>query len=90
MPWALRKNATGVPSTTTTCRRYTNRNHTTLSEVLAGEKPGRENDAQTTLHHNFSAAIQFAAVGYLVYRYAKDNGLGHELPLEWFQQDIRN
>ena len=57
-------------------RRYTNRNHTTLSEVLAGEKPGRENDAQTTLHHNFSAAIQFAAVGYLVYRYAKDNGLG--------------
>ena len=71
-------------------RRYTNRNHTTLSEVLTGEKPGRENDAQTTVHHNFSAGIQFAAVGYLVYRYAKENGLGHELPLEWFQQDIRN
>ena len=71
-------------------RRYTNRNHTTLSEVLTGEKSGRENDGQTTLHHNFSAGIQFAAVGYLVYRYAKENGLGHELPLEWFQQDIRN
>lgn len=71
-------------------RRYTNRNHTTLSEVLTGEAPGREEDAQTTLHHNFSAGIQFAAVGYLVYRYAKENGLGHELPLEWFQQDIRN
>lgn len=71
-------------------RRYTDRNHTTLAEVLAGEKPGREDDSQTTLHHNFSAGIQFAAVGYLVYRYAREHGLGRDLPLEWFQQDIRN
>ena len=71
-------------------RRYTNRTHNVLSDVLSGEKSGRQNDTQTTLHHNFSAGIQFAAVGYLVYRYAKENGLGRELPLEWFQQDIRN
>lgn len=71
-------------------RRYQEKSYTTLPEILTGVKPGRVNDAQTTLHHNFSAGIQFAAVGYLVYKYAKENGLGRELPLEWFQQDIRN
>jgi alanine dehydrogenase len=71
-------------------RRYQEKHYTTLPEILTGVKPGRTSDSQTTLHHNFSAGIQFAAVGYLVYRYAKDKGLGRELPLEWFQQDIRN
>lgn len=71
-------------------RRYQEKAYTTLPEILAGVKTGRSNDAQTTLHHNFSAGIQFAAVGYLVYTYARQNGLGRELPLEWFQQDIRN
>lgn len=71
-------------------RRYQEKNYTTLPEILTGAKTGRTSDGQTTLHHNFSAGIQFAAVGYLVYKYAKEKGLGHELPLEWFQQDIRN
>jgi alanine dehydrogenase len=71
-------------------RRYTETNQTTLSEVIVGAKPGRTSDDQMTFHHNLPVGIQFPAVGYLVYRYAKENGLGRELPLEWFQQDIRN
>jgi len=71
-------------------RRYQEKHYTTLPEILTGAKTGRTSAAQATLHHNFSAGIQFAAVGYLVYKYAKENSLGRELPLEWFQQDIRN
>jgi hypothetical protein len=33
--------------------------------------------------------VQFSSVGALVYRNAKAAGLGHELPTEWFLQDIR-
>jgi hypothetical protein len=71
-------------------RRYKEKNYTTLPEIIVGSKPARILDDQMTLHHNFSAGIQFAALGYLVYRYAKDNNLGHELPGDWFQQDIRD
>lgn len=71
-------------------RRYQVTNYTTLTEVVVGAKPGRTSASQMTFHHNLSAGIQFAAVGYLVYQYAKEHGLGMELPLEWFQQDIRN
>lgn len=78
------------PMSSTYRRRYERRDQTTLPEVIAGTKPGRSRDDQMTFHYNSSIGIQFAAVGYLVYRYAKENGLGRELPLEWFQQDIRN
>ena len=71
-------------------RRYKETNYPTLPEIIVGTKKGRTSGDQITFHHNLSAGIQFAAVGYLVYRYAKENGLGRELPLEWFQQDIRN
>jgi alanine dehydrogenase len=71
-------------------RRYKEKNYTTLPEIIVGSKPARILDDQMTLHHNFSAGIQFAALGYLVYRYAKDNNLGRELPGDWFQQDIRD
>ncbi len=78
------------PMSSTYRRRYERRDQTTLPEVIAGTKPGRSRDDQMTFHDNDPIGIQFAAVGYLVYRYAKENGLGRELPLEWFQQDIRN
>jgi len=32
----------------------------------------------------------FAAVGGAVYRKAREQGLGRELPTEWFLQDIRD
>ena len=34
--------------------------------------------------------VQFSAVGGLVWRLAKERGLGVELPLSWFVQDVRN
>lgn len=71
-------------------RRYRETHYPTLPEILVGSQAGRTRNDQTTFHHNLSAGIQFAAVGYLVYRYARENGLGRELPLEWFQQEIRN
>jgi alanine dehydrogenase len=71
-------------------RRYKETNYVSLAAVAAGKEPGRERPKQMTFHHNLSAGFQFAVVGHLVYRFAKENGLGRELPLEWFQEDIRN
>ena len=34
--------------------------------------------------------LQFAAVGGLVYRKAKQRSVGRGLPTEWFVQDIRD
>ncbi len=41
-------------------------------------------------YDNNSAGLQFAAVGRVVYDQAKELGLGMNIPMEWFQQDIRN
>ena len=38
----------------------------------------------------YSAGLQFAAVGRLIYEEAKRQGLGMHIPMEWFHQDIRN
>lgn len=72
-------------------RRYQpNSAYDRLAEVVAGTSPGRTTATQTIFHHNQSAGIQFAAVGRLVYERAKAAGLGVRIPMEWFQQDIRN
>jgi hypothetical protein len=34
--------------------------------------------------------LQFSSVGAVVYRRAKERGLGRALPAEWFLQDIKN
>ena len=31
---------------------------------------------------------QFAAAGSVVYRKAKERGIGHELPTDWFTEDV--
>lgn len=69
---------------------FEDHDYPTLDEVLAGEAPGRQSDSETIYYHNRSAGIQFAAVGDLVYEAASEAGLGTEIPIEWFQQDIRN
>lgn len=62
----------------------------TLAAVLAGDHPPRESASETIFYHNMSAGIQFAAVGNLVYEGAADRSLGTTIPLDWFQQDVRN
>ncbi|GAB2886823.1 ornithine cyclodeaminase family protein [Paralcaligenes sp. KSB-10] len=61
------------------------------TDVISGKAPGRVSDDQITFYYTVGNwGVQFSSVGGLVYRKAKEQGLGTELPLEWFIQDIRN
>jgi len=71
-------------------RRYKRNDYPFLAQVITGDVPGRENDTDTIYYDNNSAGLQFAAVGRVVYDRAKELGLGMQIPMEWFQQDIRN
>ena len=71
-------------------RRYEPNPSPFLAEVIAGGMPGREIDTESIYLDANSAGLQFAAVGRVVYDRAKELGLGMEIPMDWFQQDIRN
>lgn len=61
------------------------------TDVLTGKAPGRTRDDQITHYRTIGNwGVQFSSVGGLVYAKARAAGLGHELPTEWFLQDIRN
>lgn len=61
----------------------------TLPDLIAGRVPGREAPEQVTCFlNNIGMGFQFAAAGALLYRKAKAAGAGHELPTEWFTQDV--
>ena len=62
---------------------------TTLSQVIAGEVSGRMDDAEVTCFvNNIGTGAQFAAVGARLLQLAREQGAGHELPTEWFTQDV--
>jgi ornithine cyclodeaminase/alanine dehydrogenase-like protein (mu-crystallin family) len=61
-----------------------------ISDLIAGKVPGRVHDRQITFFlNNVGTGVQFAAMGYCAYRGAKAQGLGREIPSEWFMQDIK-
>ncbi len=61
-----------------------------ICDIIAGKTPGRTNDQQITFFlNNVGTGVQFAAIGYCAYRAAKNMGLGHEVPTDWFLQDIK-
>jgi alanine dehydrogenase len=61
------------------------------TDIVSGAAPGRTRAEQATLYRTIGNwGVQFSSVGALVYRRAKAMGLGRQLPLEWFLQDIRN
>jgi alanine dehydrogenase len=61
-----------------------------ISDLIAGKAPGRANDRQITFFlNNVGTGVQFAAMGYCAYKGAKEKGLGHQIPAEWFLQDIK-
>lgn len=62
----------------------------TLGELLTDQTLRRQNPHQAIFYHNMSSAIQFAAVGDVIYQRAVEQGLGTPIPLYWFQQNIRN
>jgi len=52
-----------------------------LGEIVAGKKPGRQSDSERTIAINLGLALDDMATAPLVYRLAKEKGIGIELPL---------
>ena len=61
----------------------------TLPELIVGRAVGRVKDSEVTVFlNNLGLGYQFAAAGSVVYRKAKEKGVGHELPTDWFTEDV--
>ena len=61
-----------------------------IGELLSGQVPGRSSDRQITFFlNNIGTGVQFAAVGYSVLQGCRKLGLGHEVPTDWFLQDVK-
>ena len=61
----------------------------TLPEVIVGRVGGRQADTDVTCFvNNIGLGYQFAAAGAIVYRKAKESGLGHQLPTDWFTEAV--
>jgi alanine dehydrogenase len=61
----------------------------TLPQLVAGRVEGRKSDAEVTCFiNNIGLGYQFAAAGALVYRKARESGTGHDLPTDWFTEDV--
>ncbi|HEY4136338.1 MAG TPA: ornithine cyclodeaminase family protein [Alphaproteobacteria bacterium] len=61
----------------------------TLPELIVGRAKGREKPEHVTAFlNNLGMGFQFAAAGSVVYRKAKEAGAGHELPTDWFTEDV--
>jgi ornithine cyclodeaminase/alanine dehydrogenase-like protein (mu-crystallin family) len=61
----------------------------TLPELILGRAEGRKTERDVTCFiNNIGLGYQFAAAGSVVYRKAKENGLGHDLPTDWFTEDV--
>jgi len=61
-----------------------------ICDIIAGKAPSRTNDKQISFFlNNVGTGVQFAAMGYCAYKAAKEKGMGHEIPSEWFMQDIK-
>jgi alanine dehydrogenase len=59
-----------------------------LGELLNGRAPGRSNERQITLfNNNIGMGIQFAALGSRLVARAREQGVGHQLPSEWFTEE---
>lgn len=62
-----------------------------LVDHIAGRHPGRTSDKQTTFFLNVGAiGAQFEGVAAAVYRKAVAAKLGHEIPTDYFLQDVRD
>lgn len=58
-----------------------------LADLVAGKTPGRQsNDEATCFINNIGMGFQFAVLGKVVYDRAREDGVGRELPTDWFTQ----
>jgi ornithine cyclodeaminase/alanine dehydrogenase-like protein (mu-crystallin family) len=61
-----------------------------IQDLLVGKAPARTSDKEITFFlNNVGTGVQFAAMGHCAYRACKQKGLGHEIPTDWFLQDIK-
>ena len=61
----------------------------TLPQLIAVYAPGRENDEEVTCFlNNLGLGYQFAAVGSVVYKRAKEQNVGIGLPTDWFTETV--
>ena len=61
----------------------------TVADLAAGKVAGRASPEDVTCFlNNIGLGYQFAAVGAVVYRNARARGVGHELPTDWFTEDV--
>jgi ornithine cyclodeaminase/alanine dehydrogenase-like protein (mu-crystallin family) len=61
----------------------------TLPQLITGRVEGRKSDREVTCFlNNIGLGYQFAAAGSVVYRKAKEQGIGHDLPTDWFTEDV--
>lgn len=62
-----------------------------FADLVSGKVSGRTTREQITFYRNVgNQGLQFSSVGGLVYELARANGVGREIPTDWFLEDIRN
>jgi alanine dehydrogenase len=60
-----------------------------LHDLVLGKAAGRTSPEQVTAFLNYvGLGYQFAVVGALVYRNARERGIGRDLPTDWFTEDV--
>jgi len=61
----------------------------TLPQLIAGQVEGRTRADQVTCFlNNIGLGYQFAAAGAVVYKKAREQKLGRDLPTDWFTEDV--
>ncbi len=65
--------------------------HVALPELVLSEKPGRQSNEEISCFYiSTPSGAQVAYMGSLILERAKSQGLGHEIPDEWFSQDEKD
>jgi ornithine cyclodeaminase/alanine dehydrogenase-like protein (mu-crystallin family) len=60
-----------------------------MKDLISGKVPGRVSPHEITCFiNNIGIGLQFAALGAAVYQQARAQGIGREIPTEWFVQSV--
>jgi ornithine cyclodeaminase/alanine dehydrogenase-like protein (mu-crystallin family) len=60
-----------------------------LHDLVLGRAKGRSSDREVTCFLNYvGIGYQFAALGSLLYREAREKQIGRDLPTDWFTEDV--
>lgn len=61
----------------------------TLPDLIVGREKGRESDEEVTCFlNNLGLGYQFAAAGSVIYNRAVEQGIGNDLPTDWFTETV--